>query len=474
VKNAYLEDKVPGMSSHSRPALRFSPERNWMNDPNGLIYYKGKYHLFFQHNPFANHWGHMSWGHAVSEDLIAWTELPVAISDDTDHAIFSGSAVVDYFNTSGFGSLESPPMVAIYTAHKHDNSHQSQHLAFSLDEGLTWIKYEGNPVLDLQLDHFRDPKVSWDRTTESWLMSVVLPKQRKVSFYSSDNLKEWRYLSEFGPFGAVDGDWECPDLFPLAVDGEESKAKWVLLISINPGGLTGGSGTQYFIGDWNGKEFSADDVKTRWIDHGRDNYAGVTFNDAPNSRRIFIGWMNNWEYAHNFPTYPWRGATTLPRDLSLVSKEGKLSLAANPVVELEKYLGENLSAGNGAELLEIRTSISTTEGLSIKIRVSGHNGNFFEFGYDAKTRSLFVDRSNAWNEIPSSHIHYVPVTGDEKILDMCAIVDRASVEVFAGGGSYTLTDLLFLPGAARTVTFEVAEGFQAPRSLAVRAILPRR
>jgi levanase/fructan beta-fructosidase len=442
-----------------------------MNDPHGLIYYKGKYHLFFQHNPFENVWGHMSWGHAVSEDLITWQELNVAIADDEEHAIFSGSAVVDYFNTTGFGSLENPPMVAIYTAHKHDHSHQSQALAYSLDEGTTWVKYAGNPVLDLKLDHFRDPKVTWDRTTESWLMSVVKPKERMVSFYSSDNLKEWLHLSDFGAVGAVDGDWECPDMFPLSV---EDKIKWVLLVSINPGGLTGGSGTQYFIGDWNGKVFTADDHKTRWIDHGRDNYAGVTFNDAPNNRRIFIGWMNNWDYAKDFPTEPWRGSMTLARELSLVSKEGSLSLASNPVKELNNYLGEKLSPGNSAELLEILISVSTAEEKSTKIRISADNGKFFEFGYDVKNNSIFVDRSNAWNEIISSNIHFATVIGKEKIIDIRAIVDRGSVEIFAAGGSYVLTDLFFLPGVTRRVTFEIADGFQAPRALAVRAFSPRR
>jgi len=416
----------------------------------------------------------MSWGHAVSEDLINWKELPVAISTDDSYAIFSGSAVVDYFNTSGFGTLENPAMVAIYTAHKHDDSHQAQALAYSLDEGLTWVKYEGNPVLDLNLNHFRDPKVTWDRTTESWLMTVVLPKERKVSFYSSKDLKKWAHLSDFGPVGAVDGDWECPDLFPLFVDGDESKVKWVLLISINPGGLTGGSGTQYFIGDWNGKEFTADEVKTRWLDYGRDNYAGVTFNDAPNQRRIFIGWMNNWEYAHNFPTSPWRGAMTLPRELTLISKDGKLSLAANPVSELDNYLGEKISAGSRAELLQINTSISTSEGLSTKLRVTGDGGSYFEFGFDAKSKSIFVDRSKAWNETPSSHIHSAPVRSDEKIIDICAIVDRASVEIFVAGGTLVITDLLFLTGANRSVTFEIAEGCQAPRSITVRSISPRR
>ncbi len=416
----------------------------------------------------------MSWGHAVSEDLIKWRELPVAIACDDSYAIFSGSAVVDYFNTTGFGTLENPPLVAIYTAHKHDDSHQVQALAYSLDEGSTWVKYEGNPVLDIGLDHFRDPKVSWDRKTESWLMTVVLPKARKVSFYSSKNLINWVHLSDFGPAGAADGDWECPDLFPLFVDGDESKVKWVLLISINPGGLTGGSGTQYFIGNWNGKEFTADDVKTRWLDYGRDNYAGVTFNDAPNQRRIFIGWMNNWEYAHNFPTEPFRGAMTLPRELSLISKDGKLSLAANPVPELDKYLGEKISAGGKAELLQIKTTISTSEGLSTRLRVVGEGGSYFEFGFDAKSKSIFVDRSKAWGNLPSSQIHSAPVANDEKIIDIYALVDRASVEIFAAGGTLVITDLLFLTGASRSVTFENAKGCQPPRSIEVRAIAPRR
>jgi len=343
-----------------------------------------------------------------------------------------------------------------------------------LDEGSTWVKYAANPVLDLGLDHFRDPKVTWDRTTESWLMSVVLPKERKVSFYSSGNLKDWLHLSDFGPAGVVDGDWECPDLFPITVDGDQNKTKWVLLISLNPGGLTGGSGTQYFIGNWDGKEFIADDSNSRWVDYGRDNYAGVTFNDAPNNRRIFIGWMNNWEYANNLPTTPWCGAMTLPRELTLVSKEGSLSLAANPVVELNSYLGEKLSSGQSAELLEIKASISTAGANSTKIRVAGDNGKFFEFGYDAKNESLFFDRSHAWNEIESTHLHNAPVIGDEEILDITAIVDRTSVEIFAAGGRYVLTDLISLPGANRGVTFEIADGCQAPRSLEARLIAPRR
>lgn len=299
-------------------------------------------------------------------------------------------------------------------------------------------------------------------------------KRKKSFLYSSKDLESWAHLSDFGPVGAVDGDWECPDLFLLSVDGDENKVKWVLLISINPGGLTGGSGTQYFIGDWNGKEFTADDVKTNWLDYGRDNYAGITFNDTPNQRRIFIGWMNNWEYAHGFPTSPLRGAMTLPRELALVNKDGKFLLAANPVVELDNYLAEKLTAGKKAELLQIKATVSTSEGLSTKFRVTADAGSYFEFGYDAKSKTIFVDRSKAWNEISSTHIHGVQYAGDEKTFEICAIVGQASVEIFAAGGTYVVTDLLFLTGQDRSVSFEIAEGCQPPRSIEVRAIAPRR
>ena len=215
-------------------------------------------------------------------------------------------------------------------------------------------------------------------------------------------------------------------------------------------------------------------MKTNWLDYGRDNYAGITFNDAPNQRRVFIGWMNNWEYAHGFPTSPWRGAMTLPRELTLVNKDGKFLLAANPVAELDNYLGEKISAGNKAELLQIKATVSTSEGLSTKFRVTADTGSYFEFGYDAKTKTIFIDRSNAWNEIPSTHTHSVRYAGDEKTFDICAIVDQASVEIFAAGGTHVLTDLLFLTGAGRSVSFEIAEGCQPPRSFEVRAIAPRR
>ncbi|MFJ5995510.1 GH32 C-terminal domain-containing protein [Streptomyces sp. NPDC092370] len=245
-----------------RPQFHFTPEKNWMNDPNGLVYYKGEYHLFYQYNPNGNSWGDMSWGHAVSKDLVHWKELPLALSHDDEEMVFSGSAVVDWNNTTGFGTKKNPPMVAIYTSAYKDGGKQAQSLAYSTDRGRTWTKYQGNPVIDIGSKEFRDPKVQWYEPTKSWLMTVSLSSEHKVRFYSSKNLKDWDLLSEFGPAGATGGVWECPDLFPLAVDGDEDNIKWVLVVNINPGGIAGGSAAQYFLGDFDGRKFTAEDKGT--------------------------------------------------------------------------------------------------------------------------------------------------------------------------------------------------------------------
>ncbi|GAB2688785.1 GH32 C-terminal domain-containing protein [Thalassiella azotivora] len=242
-----------------RPAYHYTPERNWVNDPNGLVFHDGEYHLFYQHNPNGTQWGDMSWGHAVSRDLVRWEELPLAIPHDQDEYVFSGSAVVDHRNTSGFGSVEDPPMVAVYTSARRDGPGQDQALAYSLDNGRTWQKYEGNPVLDLDNEEFRDPKVTWQESTGTWLMAVALATEKRIAFYSSPDLKEWTHLSDFGPQGAVGGVWECPDLFRLPVDGDPDRQKWVLVVSLNPGGPHGGSGMQYFVGEWDGTTFTPDD-----------------------------------------------------------------------------------------------------------------------------------------------------------------------------------------------------------------------
>ncbi|MEV0226022.1 GH32 C-terminal domain-containing protein [Streptomyces sp. NPDC050704] len=253
---------TPPYTETYRPQFHFTPEKNWMNDPNGLVYYKGEYHLFYQYNPNGNSWGDMSWGHAVSKDLVHWEELPLALSHDAEEMVFSGSAVVDWNNTTGFGTKKNPPMVAIYTSAYKDGGKQAQSLAYSTDRGRTWTKYQGNPVIDIGSNNFRDPKVQWHAPTKSWLMTVSLSAEHKVRFYSSKNLKDWDLLSDFGPAGATGGVWECPDLFPLAVDGDKNNIKWVLVVNINPGGIAGGSAAQYFIGDFDGKKFTADDKGT--------------------------------------------------------------------------------------------------------------------------------------------------------------------------------------------------------------------
>ncbi|MFJ9036751.1 GH32 C-terminal domain-containing protein [Streptomyces sp. NPDC102406] len=251
---------TPPYSETYRPQFHFTPQKNWMNDPNGLVHYKGEYHLFYQYNPNGNSWGDMSWGHAVSTDLVHWKQLPLALSHDDKEMVFSGSAVVDRDNTTGFGTKQNPPMVAIYTSVDKATGIQAQALAHSTDRGRTWTKYRGNPVLDIGSKEFRDPKVQWYEPTKSWLMTVSLSTEHKVRFYSSKNLKDWKQLSEFGPAGATGGVWECPDLFPLPVDGDKKRTKWVLVVNLNPGGIAGGSGAQYFVGDFDGKKFTAEDT----------------------------------------------------------------------------------------------------------------------------------------------------------------------------------------------------------------------
>ncbi|MBI3414204.1 MAG: glycoside hydrolase family 32 protein [Verrucomicrobia bacterium] len=268
-----------------RPQFHFTPERNWMNDPNGMVFYDGEYHLFYQHNPFGDKWGHMSWGHAVSRDLFHWEHLPLALAEENGVMVFSGSAIVDWKNSSGFGKNGKPPLVAIYTGHYTTKPLQNQHIAYSNDRGRTWTKFSGNPVLDIGEKDFRDPKVFWHAPTKRWMMTVSWPVQRKVRFYASPNLKEWTHLSDFGPAGSTTGIWECPDLFPIAVEGGTKQSKWMLIVNVGSGAAAGGSGGQYFVGRFDGKQFTLDPsfpkpqpefvpVGKIIADFERDDYAG--------------------------------------------------------------------------------------------------------------------------------------------------------------------------------------------------------
>lgn len=325
-----------------RPQFHFTPERNWMNDPNGMVFFEGEYHLFYQFNPHGDKWGHMSWGHAVSRDLVKWDHLPLALAEEDGIMIFSGSAVVDWKNTSGFGKNGKPPLVAIYTGHREKR--QDQRVAFSNDRGRTWTKFSGNPVLDVKMADFRDPKVFWHDATQRWLMSVALAQEQKIHFYASPDLKAWKYVGEFGPAGATNGQWECPDLFPLPIEGESGASKWVLIVNINPGGPAEGSGCQYFVGEFDGARFTADEPAhpakdaALWADFGADFYAAVSWSDIPKSdgRRLWLAWMSNWNYANDVPTSPWRSAMTVPRALSLRRTPAGLRLVQSPVADLQK------------------------------------------------------------------------------------------------------------------------------------------
>ena len=310
-----------------RPVYHFTPPYGWMNDPNGMVYKDGTYHLFYQYNPYGSMWGNMHWGHATSQDLTNWKHQPVAIAPDALGAIFSGSCVVDKNNTAGFGK---DAIVALYTS---AGDRQTQSLAYSLDNGKSFIKYEGNPILSSPKPDFRDPKVIWHEPTKKWIM--ILAVGQEMQFFSSGNLKEWVYESSFGEGqGAHGGVWECPDLIELPIDGTDNK-KWVLLCNLNPGGPFGGSATQYFVGSFDGKSFINQSPNlTKWMDWGKDHYATVTWSNAPDNRYIAIAWMSNWQYANDVPTKQFRSANSVPRDLSLYVQDGECYLKNQPSQEL--------------------------------------------------------------------------------------------------------------------------------------------
>ncbi|MFC7307206.1 glycoside hydrolase family 32 protein [Streptomyces monticola] len=465
-----------------RPRLHFSPARNWINDPNGLIHHAGLWHLFFQYNPEGDVWGNMSWGHAVSSDLLHWQERPVAIPHDAQEMIFSGSVVYDEHNTSGLGTDGTPPLVAVYTSTLKDATGlQRQSLAYSTDAGETWTKYAGNPVLDIGSKEFRDPGVFWHEGSGRWVMAVALPIEHKIRFYASADLKSWEQLGDFGPTGATGGVWECPNLFPLG-------DRWVLLVSINPGGPAGGSATQYFTGTFDGRVFAADPGQgERWVDRGADCYAGITYNDAPGGRRVFVPWMNNWLYADRIPTSPWRGAMGFPRELSL--RDG--SLAQEPVPELTSLrtdpllsLADTTVAEGTEELLAdsgqfyeleavLAPGSAATASFGIDVRAGG--GQYTRIGYDTSAGELFIDRTASGAvdfDADFPGVHRAPVALPDGGLDLRILVDASSVEVYAAGGSVCLTDQIFPDPGARALRAHTSGGPMRITSLTAYGLKP--
>lgn len=435
-----------------RPQYHFTPPANWMNDPNGMVFYEGEYHLFYQYFPDGNKWGPMHWGHAISTDFVHWEHLPIALYPDSIGYIFSGSAVIDYKNTSGLGTATNPPMVAIYTYHNMEGEKaktidfQTQGIAFSLDKGRTWTKYEGNPVIkNPGIRDFRDPKVSWYEPDQKWVMILAVKDHTEI--YSSKDLKSWKKESDFGKgIGAHGGVWECPDLFKLK--DQSGIEHWVMLVSINPNGPQGGSATQYFVGNFDGKTFMPADTTTRWIDFGADNYAGVTWNNIPekDGRRLFLGWMSNWQYAQEVPTEKWRSAMTIPRELKLKKESNGFRIISKPVIELDKIVGKAMPIQQSEFALSDSSFVITVTGTDLTdfdLRLSNEKNETYKFKITAE--KLISDRTkagiNSFSEVFAA-VHNAPLGGVQpKKLQL--FVDASSVEIFVNDGELVMTELLF-------------------------------
>ena len=436
-----------------RPTYHFSPLYGWMNDPNGMVYKDGEYHLFYQHNPYGSKWGNMHWGHAISKDLINWEHRPDAITPDALGTIFSGSAVVDTDNTAGFGA---GAIVAIYT---QNSDRQVQSIAYSTDNGRSFTKYENNPVLTSDARDFRDPKVFWHKETQRWIMLLAVGQEMQI--FSSSNLKDWAFESSFGEGqGAHGGVWECPDLFELPVDGTNEK-KWVLLCNLNPGGPFGGSATQYFVGTFNGKEFvNESPSKTKWMDWGKDHYATVTWSDAPDNRRIAIAWMSNWQYANDVPTFQYRSPNSVPRDLSLFTVDGETYLQSAPSPELLKLRDiskkrsfkvngtrtiKDMIAGNDGAY-EIELTIENQHADVIGFRLYNDKGEEVDMQYDMKEKKFSMDRRKSgdvgFNEnFPM--LTWTAIESGKDELKLRLFVDKSSVEAFGDGGRFVMTNQVF-------------------------------
>lgn len=443
-----------------RPRFHYSPAVNWCNDPNGLVYRNGVYHLFHQYNPEGNRWGHMSWAHATSKDLVHWTPQPLALAEEEDTMIFSGTCVNDVNNSSGLGTKASPPMVAIYTGHI-ENVNQSQHLAYSLDGGIHWTKYNHNPILDLHKKDFRDPKVFWYAPGKYWVMAVVLPVEHEVQFYRSSNLLSWKLMSSFGPKGDTSGVWECPDLVQIPVEGNPGKYKWLLQMSMN-------ASMQYFIGEFDGQQFISETSGTpvQRPDYGPDYYAAISFNQLPAAQKpVAIGWVNNWNYANDIPTEPWKGMMSLPRRLMAKRSAAGWTLVQSPVAAIEKQRLKPVLQWNAAGLPATRTLPVQSNQAEIQLtlqpgtntsglRVAIGEGYALEIGYDAPSQTLYIDRSKTAQQSFNSNFsklarYSTKLINPGKSLTLRVFIDHSVVEVFANSGEAALTAQYFNPPAAQ-------------------------
>lgn len=490
-----------------QPQIHFYAPPNWINDPNGPILLNGQYQLFFQYNPAGDQWGHMSWGHASSTDLVHWKQVSVAIPEEKGVMIFSGSTVEDINNTSGLcgASSEKTPgcLVAIYTGASHDPDKQTQNLAVSLNGGATWTKFPGNPILDLGLKDFRDPKVFWHAPTAIWVMVVSLPDQHKIRFYRSKNLRQWEQTGEFGPAGAVSGVWECPDLFELPVRepagrfdaiGKIQSSRWVLSVNINPGGPAGGSADQYFVGQFDGAHFTEDHPGSgpHWADWGKDFYASTSFsNTALGQDRLWIAWMSNWSYAGKLPALPGRGEMTVARRIyfrqppphtSTTPSQEPLLLVQQPVIPTPSFKPSQALFGaspyqsvaqanaqiaaqklaGSVYLLRLTLDPGDASESGVRLRRSSIDpGQVADeetvVGIDATARRIFVDRTRSgktdWSPDFPARVSAPLKHPQANSIRLEIVVDHNSVEVFAENGETVLTNLIYPAATSQGIAF---------------------
>jgi fructan beta-fructosidase len=481
-----LSFSVFAQTTHWRPKIHFAPQKNWTNDPNGLVYHEGEWHLFFQYNPEGDKWGNMSWGHAISTDLSEWIELPVAIPQDSVW-IFSGCVVVDKDNTAGFGKNA---MVAIYTADYHGKK-ENQHLAFSTDKGRTWTKYFYNPIISQPFSEnslpkdakdFRDPNVIWHESSKQWILTVALPKEFKVQFYGSKNLKNWTFLSEFGQQGDMSKMWECPSLFQSKVDGSQLavgneqtsnlkseipnlQSKFILLLS-SSGSNPDYVGMQYFVGEFDGKTFknlNPADTKL-YLDYGRDYYAAIPFHNATDGRNITLGWMSSWQYAGQLPTSPYRGQMTLPKEIILKNTSEGLRLYQLPtkeilenprwtqVMQMDGMLindstGDAMTWRNQTDVFKMEIEMEPLDAKEFGLKLFQKQNTLQEtvLSYNADNQLLNFNRINSGSYVSGEFhtMHGGNVKLEKGLLKLLIIADKSSVEVFINDGKMTMTNLVF-------------------------------
>ena len=469
-----------------RPVYHHTPLYGWMNDPNGMFYKDGVWHLYYQKNPYGSKWQNMTWGHSTSKDLINWQAQPDAIKPDGLGSIFSGSAVIDHNNTAGYGK---DAVIALFTS---AGKSQMQSLAYSNDDGMTFEVYPGNPIITLDTEA-RDPNMFWNDKTKEWNLVLAHALEKENLFFTSPDLKHWTLSGHFGKgLGAQEGVWECPDLFELQVPGSKEK-KWVLICNINPGGPFGGSAIQYFIGDFDGKTFVSDTnpdgtVPTKWLDYGKDNYALVSWSNAPSNRRTAIGWMSNWQYAADVPTTQFRSANTLPRDLKLFKDpQGELYVASIPSPELAKLRGKitdkvtDKNIGSGAEsfnlpsdgLCEIDLTFEAKNADVVSFTLHNKDNEKVVMRYDAKNRTMSFDRRQSGivdfsQKFPA--ITVSPTFETSGKVNLRLFIDRSSIELFGNNGEFVMTNLVFPESPYTNLSVESKNGDARLIDLKVYAI----